>query len=57
MPKEDSREKSFRVRLTEEEREMLDRVATRDGLTSSDWVRQAVRRAHAELPSKAKGKR
>lgn len=46
----------FRVRMTEHERQMLEALAERSGLTASDIVRQLVRREHAatfgERPAK-----
>lgn len=37
------------MNISPEERAMLETLATREGLTASDWLRQAIRRAHAEL--------
>jgi hypothetical protein len=47
----------LRVRMTEDERRMLETLATGQGLTASDVVRQLVRREHeakdrAELPKR-----
>lgn len=38
------RSEKFQVRLTTEEREMLDVIAERDGLSASDKIRQLIRR-------------
>jgi hypothetical protein len=39
------RTKALNVRMLDEELAMLDAVAERDGISVSDWVRQAVRGA------------
>jgi hypothetical protein len=41
-----TRDFMLRVRMTEDERKMLETLAARQGLTSSDVVRQLVRREH-----------
>jgi len=55
------REKKLTIRASEDEITMLQAVAEADGLTSSDVVRQFIRRAHAERfapkPAKKGGKR
>lgn len=38
------RENIFQIRISEEERRMLQVIADEDGLTSSDVVRQFIRR-------------
>lgn len=38
---------TFRLRMTRDERAMLEALAERSGLTASDIVRQLVRREHA----------
>jgi uncharacterized protein (DUF1778 family) len=40
------RDEQFHMRLSEEERRMLDAVADQQGLSASDWVRQAIRTAY-----------
>ena len=56
MPDPDFRDVSFRVRMHADERDQLARLAAQEGLTASDWVRQAIRRAYADLSSDAKPK-
>jgi DNA-binding GntR family transcriptional regulator len=54
------RDQKFQIRVTDEERRMLEALAERDGLSASDVVRQLIRREYAatfgEAP-KAKPKR
>jgi predicted DNA binding CopG/RHH family protein len=42
------RDKSFRVRVSEEELRMVQELAAAEGLTASDYVRLFIRRTHAE---------
>jgi hypothetical protein len=42
------RPQHLRVRLAVKEKEMLRVLAERDGVTDSDWIRLALRRAYAE---------
>lgn len=42
-----ARETSFRVRMSAEERRMLEALAVQRGLSASDWVRLQVRDAYA----------
>jgi hypothetical protein len=55
------RDHMFHVRMSEDERQMLESLAERDGLSASDKVRQLIRREHAvafgEAPKKPKPKR
>lgn len=44
-----AREKSLRVRMSEEERAMLDVLSGSMGLSVSDWIRLHVRQAYEEL--------
>ena len=58
-PKADSRTERFTMRLAEAEREMLEALAARDGLNSSDFLRLTIRRLHSDTfgdkpPKKAK---
>jgi hypothetical protein len=51
----------FHVRMSDEERRMLEALADREGLTASDKIRQLVRREYAsafgeEPPKKPKRK-
>lgn len=46
---EKKRTTTIQVRLTEEERAMIDLIAEASGLTASDWIRQAVRKEAAKL--------
>jgi hypothetical protein len=41
------RDYMLRVRMSDEERQMLTQLADQDGLTASDAVRQLIRREHA----------
>jgi predicted DNA binding CopG/RHH family protein len=50
------RERVLNVRMTEAEMAMVKDLADASGLSQSDIVRQLVRRAHAELDTKAKRK-
>lgn len=50
VPAADFRDVSLRVRMDTDERKMLSDLERATGLSASDWVRQAVRKAHAELP-------
>jgi len=47
----------LRVRLTQDERDMLDALAGDTGLTASDVVRQNIRTQYAERFDAAKPKR
>jgi DNA-binding GntR family transcriptional regulator len=54
-----NRDQKFQLRLTDEERQMLEAIADRDGLSAADVVRQLVRREYAatlgrEQPKKPK---
>jgi uncharacterized protein (DUF1778 family) len=40
---------TIQVRLTEEERAMLQAVALASGQTASDWIRQAIRKEAAKI--------
>lgn len=40
------RDGSLRIRISEEERRMLQAVAEQDGLSASDVIRQFIRREH-----------
>ena len=52
------RDKSFRVRVSDDELRMVQELADADGITASDYVRLFIRRAHAEkFPPKTKTKR
>ena len=54
------RDHMFHVRMSQEERKMLEAIADRDGLSASDKVRQLIRREHAALfsePTRPKPKR
>ncbi len=42
------RDNMFHVRMSDDERTMLEALADRDGLSASDKVRQLVRREYAE---------
>jgi predicted DNA binding CopG/RHH family protein len=42
------RDKSFRVRVSEDELRMVQELADAEGLNASDFVRLYIRRAHAE---------
>jgi hypothetical protein len=46
MPK---RTRNLNVRISDEELAMLAELAERDGLTSSDWLRFTIRRAHTKV--------
>lgn len=43
--------KRIQVVVPDEELEQLQQVARREGLTLSEWVRQALRRARSERPT------
>ena len=43
------RDQLFQLRMTMEEKDMLNALAERDGLTASDKVRQWIRREYAEV--------
>jgi len=47
----------LRVRMTQEERDMLDALAGDQGLTASDVVRQSIRAQYAECFDEPKAKR
>jgi len=51
------RELRFNVVMTSEERQMLDELAKADSRTAGDWVRVAIRTAHATKFGKGKVKR
>jgi hypothetical protein len=51
---ERQREKTWNVRVTEHENEMLKALAEHQGLSVSDVLRQLVRRAHAAAFPKSK---
>jgi hypothetical protein len=42
------RPRNLNVRMSDEELAMLAKLAERDGLTSSDWLRLTIRRSYAE---------
>jgi Mobilization protein NikA len=46
------RDEQFHMRLSQEERRMLDVVAERQGLSASDWVRQAIRQKYEGGPER-----
>jgi DNA-binding GntR family transcriptional regulator len=48
------RERRLSMLISDEEWEMLQALADRDGQTASDYIRLYIRRAHAELASAAK---
>jgi antitoxin component of RelBE/YafQ-DinJ toxin-antitoxin module len=48
------REYMLRVRMSEEEREMLTNLAESDGVTASDVVRLFIRREHEQRYGKKK---
>lgn len=43
-----ARERSIRVRVSDEEREMLHALAESDGVSASDYVRLSIRKDYAE---------
>lgn len=45
---------NLNVRISDEELAMLARLAERDGITSSDWLRITIRRAHTRVFRDAK---
>ena len=49
---ERKRDRLLQVRMHDVEVEMLDVVADSEGLTASEWVRQAIRHRYSELPPK-----
>jgi hypothetical protein len=51
---ERQREKTWNVRVTEQENEMLQALAEHQGLSVSDVLRQLVRRAYAQAFPKSK---
>lgn len=53
---ERKREKAVIVRLTDDERAMLQAVADDDGISVSDWFRRAVRQAFRKTFGDAKPK-
>lgn len=54
MPVE--RPNQMKVRLSNEESEQLRDLADVAGLNVADWIRQTIRREHAELPKKPRKK-
>jgi hypothetical protein len=42
------REKNLRVMMSDDEARQLTELADHAGLSASDWIRQTIRRAHAE---------
>jgi predicted HicB family RNase H-like nuclease len=48
MP-ERRRTSTLNVRVYQEEADMLKELADRDGLSISDWIRQAIRQRHRKL--------
>ncbi len=48
LPLEKKRQHDLRVRLTEAEREVIERAATHDGLATSTWVRHIILQAARE---------
>jgi uncharacterized protein (DUF1778 family) len=57
MAAERKRTVPVNIRLTEDEREMLQQVAEEAGLSVSDTFRQLVRKAFAKLPPIASTKK
>lgn len=51
------RDKQLHVLLSDEEERMLEAVADRRGLTSSDWIRQTIRQAYESDPAFQQGSR
>ena len=51
------RNRRLSMLISEDERAMLQQVADADGLTPSDYIRQHIRRAHAERFGAAKAKK
>lgn len=49
---DDLRNRRVTLRLTEEEYQMLRAVAEHDGLTLSDWIRLAFRKAYRAVPKR-----
>lgn len=45
------RDQTFQLRLTAEEKRMLEQIAERSGVSASDWVRLAIRQASVSLPA------
>jgi hypothetical protein len=43
------RDQLFQLRVTAEEKRMLETIADRDGLTASDKVRQLIRKEYATV--------
>jgi hypothetical protein len=41
------RDVKFQIRMTDDEKQMLESIAERDGLTASDKVRQLIRKDYA----------
>ena len=52
IPPQRTRQRNLVIRLNDLEREMLDRVAEREGMSASETVRYLVRRADEELAAK-----
>jgi hypothetical protein len=42
------RDRRLSMLISEDEHTMLRALAEKEGLTASDWIRQSIRRAHAE---------
>lgn len=51
-----TKDDTFKLRMTVEERKMLDVLAEHVGLSAADIVRQSVRKQFAELPPKVRAK-
>lgn len=51
------RKRVLNVRIDDAEAAMLDALADRDGITVSDWVRLAVRRAYRDAFGEGKPRR
>ena len=56
-----NRDKRINLHATADEQEMLRKLADRDGVSMSDYVRQLIRRTHAEVfgeqPAKPKARK
>jgi len=50
------RPNQLKVLVSDEEQAQLRALADHAGLTVADWIRQTIRREHAELPKKPRKK-
>jgi Fe2+ or Zn2+ uptake regulation protein len=57
MSAAEKRDNHFKMRMTDQERQMLEALAEREGLSASGVVRQLVRREHREVFGEPKPKR